>query len=172
MPPLLWTLDQSRFSFPRGFYSLLLSDDTFNDFIASATGEFLSINNNISLSVMGISQSLSMSADHFFFSSSEQNAKSKLQRETGKQGGRKRGRRAVKGRGSDSKPCYCPPARQHVVTELANNKGSCFYILGDNTVYPYSSGSHLTPQTFPVAQRHDVISQTRKNNFFFFYCLF
>lgn len=45
-PLWLWTLDQSRFSLPCGFYSLLLSDDAFNDFIASATGESLSINNN------------------------------------------------------------------------------------------------------------------------------
>lgn len=92
----------------------------------------------ITIQFMGISQSLSMSADNFFFSSPEQNPKSKLQRETRKQGGRKRrgGRRAVKGRGSDSKPHSCPPARQHGVTELANtlnqkmqNKVSCFYIL-------------------------------------------
>lgn len=76
----------------------------------------------ITIQFMGISQSLSMSADNFFFSSPEQNPKSKLQRETRKQGGRKRrgGRRAVKGRGSDSKPHSCPPARQHGVTELAN----------------------------------------------------
>lgn len=113
----------------------------------------------ITIQFMGISQSLSMSADHFFFSSSEQNPKSKLQRETGKQRGRKR-------RGSDSKPRYCPPARQHVVTELANTlnqiwtqikeEKKCsfpakqrFLLLhpGDNTVYPYSSGTHLTPQT-------------------------
>lgn len=128
----------------------------------------------ITIQFMGISQSLSTSADHFFFSSSEQNPKSKLQRETGKQGGRKR-------RGSDSKPRYCPPARQHVVTELANTLNQKMQLPCKTKVLAFTSWwqhgvslllwKSLSPK-LPVAQRHDVISQTRKNNLFFFYWLF
>lgn len=135
----------------------------------------------ITIQFMGISQSLSMSADNFFFSSPEQNPKSKLQRETRKQGGRKRrgGRRAVKGRGSDSKPHSCPPARQHGVTELANTLNQKMHLPCKTKFLAFTSwwqhGVSLllwkspNPPKLPVAQRHDAISQTRKNNLFFFY---
>lgn len=118
VPPLLWTLDQSRFSHRVSIHFCFQMIHLMTSLHQQLVNFYLLI----IIQFMGISQSLSMSADHFFFSSPEQNPKSKLQRETRKQGGRKRrgGRRAVKGRGSDSKPHSCPPARQHGVTELAN----------------------------------------------------
>lgn len=140
MPPLLWTLDQSRFSFPRGFYSVLLSDDTFNDFIASATGEFLSINNNNS--VYGNLSKLIYVCRSFLFQFTRTEPKIQAAKRDGKAGREKEtwGKTSTKGPWVRLQTTLLPSSQaawghwtgKHTESKNAaslQNKVSCFYIL-------------------------------------------
>lgn len=157
VPPLLWTLDQSRFSFPRGFYSLLLSDDTFNDFIAPATGEFLSINNNNS--VYGNLSKLIYVCRSFLFQFTRTEPKIQAAKRDEKAGREKEtwGKTSSKGPWVRLQTTLLPSSQEawghwtgkHWIKKCSFPAKQRFLLLhpGDNTVYPYSSGSHLTPQT-------------------------